>query len=224
MLSSGSEKDRICSGYTDADFIVGGEMEGCALYQFANIENVPGVVLKGICDWGAAKNGIYKIDSEELKHSKEEEDLKCGLQAYAMSKAVEKCAILLRDAELFAEPKHADIKTLLNEQKRSRIIIGSTAAILFIPFLYRYLDLRKKQFSGRLLYQAIAIECYAMAIIALILVGFLLFNSLRWRKIRDSLYNPDREIVEKHRNSVIGYRDLGNGYVEEITEKSNRLE
>lgn len=50
-------------------------MEGSARYQFANSENVPGVVIKGICDWGVSKNDIYPEDP------KKEERFKDSLQA-----------------------------------------------------------------------------------------------------------------------------------------------
>ena len=74
-MSSVAEKDRICAGYTKSDYIIGGEMEGSALYQFANSENVPGVVIRGICDWGVSKNDIYPEDP------KKEERFKDSLQA-----------------------------------------------------------------------------------------------------------------------------------------------
>ena len=131
VLSSFNEKDKICLGYTKADYIIGGEMEGHALFQFANTDGIPGVVIKGICDWGVAKNDIFPNNPTR------EERFKDSLQAFAMAAAVEKSIPLFSDPKLFSEPKNANVKHLLKEQRVYRWCIGITALILFAMGLYK---------------------------------------------------------------------------------------
>lgn len=109
VMSSCEEKDRVCLGYTKADFIIGGEMEGNAVFQYAKKIGIPGVVIKGICDWGIVKNGIYEGDA------KREERFKDSLQAFAMIQAVEKCGSLFNDKELFSSSKNIASKKLKNK-------------------------------------------------------------------------------------------------------------
>ncbi len=106
VMSSCEEKDRICLAYTKADFVIGGEMEGNAVFQNAKKIGIPGVVIKGICDWGIVKNGIYENDADR------EENLKNSLQAFAMIQAVEKCESLFNDKELFSSSKDIANKKL----------------------------------------------------------------------------------------------------------------
>lgn len=100
VMSSFKEKDQVCAGYTNADFVVGGEMEGNALFQIAQINDIPGVIIKGICDWGIAKNDLFPCDPDK------EERFKKSLQAYAMVCAIESCEPLFHDKKVFATPKN----------------------------------------------------------------------------------------------------------------------
>lgn len=125
VLSSFEEKDRICCAYSETDYLVGGEMEGSALFAEANFKRIPGVVIKGICDWGAIKN--EKDDNEGYKAPKIEDDredengicilsdaeFKHGMQAYAMSMAIEKCNRLFSNKYLFDNPKNINLQKLL---------------------------------------------------------------------------------------------------------------
>lgn len=113
VMSSFVEKDRVCTAYSKDDYIVGGEMEGSALFQISNINNIPCAVIKGICDWGVAKNNIFgnKVDEEKFKNS---------LQAYAMKNVIEKCELLFRDSTIFSTSK-----TRIDEiEKKNRHLIG----------------------------------------------------------------------------------------------------
>lgn len=74
-------------------------MEGNAMFRLCDSYDIPCAVIKGICDWGAAKNAVYPGDPEKEDH------LKTCAQAYAMTQAVEKCDILLQDGTLFSHPK-----------------------------------------------------------------------------------------------------------------------
>lgn len=135
VVSSATEKDRVCTAYSGSDCIIGGEMEGSGLFQVSYFTGIPCVVIKGICDWGVAKNDIYPTDSDK------ENKLKDSLQAYAMMQVIEKCEPLFSDKTLFATSKN---KVFEREKKKNKLLsIASivtlicmlTALILFlIPF------------------------------------------------------------------------------------------
>ena len=134
VMSSCEEKDRICAGYTEEDFIIGGEMEGNAVFQCTKRMGIPGVVIKGICDFGIIKNGLSEggPDAEEV--------IKESLQAFAMMQAVDKCNPLVNDIVLFSSPKQSDNKKLLNKYHACIIlfIISQFIIMLFeigLPFL-----------------------------------------------------------------------------------------
>lgn len=116
VMSSFEEKDKICLGYTKSDFVIGGEMEGNAVFQTSKRIGIPGVVMKGICDWGVAKNDIYPEDPEK------EEQFKESLQAFAMKKAVESCFLLMRDKALFSRPKNENVDVLQKQNKIAKVI------------------------------------------------------------------------------------------------------
>ena len=126
VLSSMEEKSRICRAYSKNDFVIGGEMEGSALFQVCGGFGIPCAVIKGICDWGAEKNSIYPDEPEKEAH------LKTCAQAYAMTQVTEKCSILLNDGTLFSHSKtRADDK----ERKHCEILtslIIITDLLLFI--------------------------------------------------------------------------------------------
>lgn len=129
VMSSFEEKDIICAAYTPNDFVVGGEMEGSALFQVAPSCGIPCAIIKGICDWGVAKNEICDNEPESEEKNKDssesgeknkdnsdseeenkdssvsEERFKDSLQAFAMGKAVSKCDILFNDKSLFGSSK-----------------------------------------------------------------------------------------------------------------------
>ena len=179
MLTGGSvescveDKDKICLGYTDYDFVIGGEMEGNALYQigpFVETDSIPCAVIKGICDWGVAKNDLFieseddskvkakdEIESEEennkaiIKKNYDEflkeydpedvtdalEDMfKTSLQAYAMSKVIEKCTLLFScELPLFESQKPDDVFHLKNSR---RGLVIALAFSLFISIIVEY--------------------------------------------------------------------------------------
>lgn len=109
VMSSFEEKDRVCLGYTKDDYIIGGEMEGNAVFQYSKKLGIPGVVIKGICDWGVLKNGIYPENPDK------EKKLKHSLQSFAMEQVVEKCKPLFNDKELFSSSKNIAVNKLKNK-------------------------------------------------------------------------------------------------------------
>lgn len=111
VMSSFDEKDKVCNAYTKNDFVVGGEMEGSALFQVSNNCDIPCAVIKGICDWGIAKNDIFPGDPIR------EETFKDSLQAFAMINVVEKCFPLLNDKTIFSTSK---TKSIDEEKKKNK--------------------------------------------------------------------------------------------------------
>lgn len=121
VMSSSTEKDKVCTAYSDNDFVIGGEMEGSGLFQTSCFTDIPCAVIKGICDWGIVKNDIFGEETLE-NGSLKEEWFKDSLQAYAMSKVVEKCEPLFRDKTLFNATKNRDAE---REKKKSKILFTS---------------------------------------------------------------------------------------------------
>ncbi len=169
VMSSSTEKDKICTAYSENDFVIGGEMEGSGLFQTSYFTDIPCAVIKGICDWGVAKNDIFgeeKIDDETLK----EEWFKDSLQAYAMSKVVEKCEPLFRDKTLFNATKNRDAE---REKRKNKImLISNLIAIMCmlsvsISFLFHY----NHGYANPLIYIApllvVSITCIVLTLIAI---------------------------------------------------------
>lgn len=139
VMSSVDEKDKICLAYSENEFIIGGEMEGNALFQISNSTDIPCVIIKGICDWGVAKNNLYD-------NSKKEEHTKISLQAYAMLNVLEKCRILFCDASLFDIPKYNEIKKLNTSIKKNILnyvlLIITIVSNIFIDIGYHDLIIK----------------------------------------------------------------------------------
>lgn len=126
VMSSFEEKDRVCVAYSKGDYVVGGEMEGSALFQISQSRGIPCAVIKGICDWGVAKNDIFPDAPEQ------EEVFKDSLQAYAMSQVVKKCYPLFRDGTIFSSSK---MKQLEVEKRRNKCLLWNNLfwnTVLFI--------------------------------------------------------------------------------------------
>lgn len=141
VLSSDENKARICRAYSKQDFVVGGEMEGSALFQLCAGYGIPCAVIKGICDWGSRKNGIYRDDSVTVKRDehrtseahKKEAHLKTCAQAFAMTQVFEKCNVLFRDPTLFSHPKTRAVDT---ERKISDWLVRLSAFTCILMLVY----------------------------------------------------------------------------------------
>ena len=202
VLSSFAEKDKICLGYTKADYIVGGEMEGTALFQNASTDGIPGVVIKGICDWGVAKNDIFPNDP--IKGEK----YKDSLQALAMACTVDESQKLFNDPELFSEPKNANVTFLRKEQKVYRWCIGLTGALLFIMGIYEIARDWISFNSDWALRNALS-RPFVLILISVILIYVLAFNSYHWKRIKNKNYNTNTEL-----KNAEPYFDLEKRYTE----------
>ena len=123
-------------------------MEGSALFQLSASYDIPCAVIKGICDWGSCKNGIYSDNSKAEKEDKslpskekleKEAHLKKCAQAFAMSQVYEKCDVLFQDPTLFSHPKSRAVDA---ERKTSktlmRICLVVNLLILLILLLSYY--------------------------------------------------------------------------------------
>lgn len=93
VLSDIAERNKLISEVSQKDSdCIGGEMEGNGVYFACKNENIPCVVIKGICDWGAEKNGWEKVleklseNNADIKiHSNN--TMKDCVQAFAMLNA-----------------------------------------------------------------------------------------------------------------------------------------
>lgn len=138
VMSSFEEKDIICAAYTPNDFVVGGEMEGSALFQVAPSCGIPCAIIKGICDWGVAKNDIYDNEPESKEKNKDssvsEERFKDSLQAFAMGNAVSKCDILFNDKSLFGSSKMKAVE--IEKARKNRLYsINIISHFLILAFV-----------------------------------------------------------------------------------------
>lgn len=132
---------RICRAYSKQDFVIGGEMEGSALFQLCAGYDIPCAVIKGICDWASCKNGIYSDDSDTVKEdkhhtseaNKKEAHLKTCAQAFAMIQVFEKCDVLFRDSTLFSHPKTRAVDT---ERKISDWLVRLSAFTCILMLIY----------------------------------------------------------------------------------------
>ena len=170
-MSSFEEKDRVCVAYSKSDYVVGGEMEGSALFQISYSSGIPCAVIKGICDWGVAKNDIFPNEPER------EDEFKDSLQAYAMSQVVEKCYPLFRDGTIFSSSK---MKNLEFEKRKSKYLWLNNLcwnAVLLMLGLVEYFDRVHLSYTEMLLIVVIPLMS--------ILYSMFIFLTHKWAKRRN---------------------------------------
>ena len=182
VMSSCEEKDRVCLGYTKADFIIGGEMEGNAVFQYTKRVGIPSVVIKGICDWGIVKNGIFEGDSNK------EENLKDSLQAFAMIQTVEKCKPLFNDKELFSSPRNIDISKLKIKYHTCLYLLIASQFLMILNGIYKLILVSEFRYSlfdqiGILLDQSIIWLIIPFFIFLIVAMTFIikLKHKLTWK-------------------------------------------
>lgn len=96
VLSDTAEKLKLLEAAADRDYsnIVGGEMEATGIYYACQVykgRNIPFIVIKGICDWGAEKNGWEKVVGSQTKEYR----IKDCVQAYACNNAYDTMSFIL---------------------------------------------------------------------------------------------------------------------------------
>ncbi len=74
--------------------IIGGEMEAYGMFSECHNKGIPCVTIKGICDWGVGKN-VLSNDPQI------NDEIKDGLQAYAMNNVLIDCDLLFIEENLF---------------------------------------------------------------------------------------------------------------------------
>ena len=189
VMSSFSEKDKTCLGYTRTDFIVGGEMEGDALFQYTKNDGIPGVVIKGICDWGVAKNDIFP------DNPKDEEKFKDSLQAFAMAEAVEKCDPLFNDKEIFAAPKNINAIELRKNYRFAKVSLILSQIIILLRGVFLLLhNFLHEEFIHISTIQEIFDSPFIWICFPILILCAMLFNSEHWKKRKHSKYYIDKEL------------------------------
>lgn len=199
VLSSSTEKDRICTAYSENDFVVGGEMEGSGLFQTSYFTGIPCAVIKGICDWGVAKNDIFGDETLDNGKSKEEW-FKDSLQAYAMIEVIKKCEPLFRDKTLFSSSKN---KAEVRERQKNRLLflcnVISIICMLFvgitIPVIYN-LDFYDLNYEKLLFLSSLL---FLVSVIDIILMLVILFKKSKW-KIENHI---EEKIIEKELKELL---------------------
>lgn len=96
VLSDTAEKLKLMEAAADRDYsnIVGGEMEATGIYYACQVykdRNIPFIVIKGICDWGAEKNGWEKVVGSQAREYR----IKDCVQAYACNNAYDTMSFIL---------------------------------------------------------------------------------------------------------------------------------
>lgn len=217
VLSSYSEKKKICLGYTTSDYIIGGEMEGNSLFQFTNTDGIPSVVIKGICDWGVIKNDLLSeeylksFSDEQPEIMRSEENFKTALQAYAMNCVCEKVKILLRDSQLFAVPKQYTEHVYKARHKKDITLIWYLLLHVYgyvvIWSIVNIFSNYSSSLQENLKNQSFVIELVATLMLLFVVCFATVFVVKRNIKLYD---RKDKALKEKRK-----YIDLGNGYSEE---------
>lgn len=189
VMSSSTEKDRICTAYFINDFIVGGEMEGSGLFQSSFFTDIPCAVIKGICDWGVAKNDIFDEKTFAENGELKEEWFKKSLQAYAMLNVLEKCEPLFRDKTLFSSSK---IKAIEREKRKNKFLLTSNLiSIICMLLVGIFLLIRFNYSFEKLLIFCLPLFVVSAINIVLILISF--FKKKKW-KIENYIEN---KIIDK---------------------------
>lgn len=96
VLSDTAEKLKLLEAAVGRDYsnIVGGEMEATGIYYACQVykdRSIPFTVIKGICDWGAEKNGWEKVVGSQAKEYR----IKDCVQAYACNNAFDTMSFVL---------------------------------------------------------------------------------------------------------------------------------
>ena len=95
-------------------------MEGCGIYLACERENIPCVVIKGICDWAVLKNGWHYVLNDNSKHAElvENDIIKDRIQAMAMDHAFQALKYLLLYNRRIIETKDDELHYFLGNIPR----------------------------------------------------------------------------------------------------------
>ncbi len=102
VLSDADERNQLVEAAARiGQKIVGGEMEASGIYyacQKIKGRHIPFLIIKGICDWGAEKNGWKKVVKDFQKDNNRDVDkIKESVQAYACNNAFDAMCEIFSD-------------------------------------------------------------------------------------------------------------------------------
>ena len=176
--------------------IIGGEMEGTGVYSECRKPDIPCIVIKGICDWGAEKNSWstaihivnQKWHEEGILQSSEHptnDFIKDCVQAYAMDHATEALFRLFRFDSSFLDayspaPKRsvqsvykwrqklASVKHffILRKEKLFRIASIYIPMLLLFTVLNIYINSKSILIVGEMRWLIYGIEIFAYVLLA----------------------------------------------------------
>lgn len=166
--------------------IIGGEMEGTGIYFECKKPDIPCIVIKGICDWGAKKNAWdevikrmeesgWKASNEKLKNITNDSIKDC-VQAYAMDNATEALLRLLRFDSAFLNnySKHLKssklegtkiqkifeyVKLNFNTKKKNIIQLAGIYLLLLAFFVICNFSMQNSKASEGLMRLMYTVEC-----------------------------------------------------------------
>lgn len=178
--------------------VIGGEMEGIGVYSECRKPDIPCIVIKGICDWGAEKNSWSTvIDFVNQKHHEENalqssenitnDLMKDCVQAYAMDNATEALFRLLRFDVSFLDAytpssrrgdqsaykfrkKLVQAKHFFVLQKETLLWITNIYILIFplLTILNIYMNSKNTVIKGELQWLVYGMEIFVLVLIAAI--------------------------------------------------------
>ena len=151
VLSDVEERDMLAGEVKSKGYdVIGGEMEGNGVYYECRKEDIPCVVIKGICDWGALKNGwdyVWKYlektteKQESIDYEKDSDTIKDCIQALATTNAFHALKYLLsfdKNVILIEKSELVPIKgtVMRNSLRRARhVLLGEDCSVLVFGFV-----------------------------------------------------------------------------------------
>lgn len=176
--------------------IIGGEMEGTGVYFECRKPDIPCIVIKGICDWGAEKNSWSRVIN--IVNQKQHEENSCRsseyptndlikdcVQAYAIDHATEALFRLLRFDSSFLDAyspalkrsvqsvykwrqKFSQVKQFLGLRKEKLFRIASIYIPLLLLFIILniYINSKNIEIRGELRQMVYGIEVLIFVLLA----------------------------------------------------------
>lgn len=179
--------------------IIGGEMEAYGMFGECQNKGIPCVTIKGICDWGVGKN-ILSEDSEI------NDEMKDGLQAYAMENVIINCDLLFEEGNFFSGsiertvPVDSKLRKYIDENKVIKLFEKYKQILYFTVFSF-FIIFSSYQLADDIHFNTYAIILLVVFILlALCFAGsvFLLMNYKEiLRKLVDEINDLKRENENK---------------------------
>lgn len=121
VLSDAAERGRLVEAAANlGDTIVGGEMEASGIYyacQKRKDRHIPFMIIKGICDWGAVKNGWAEVVGNDYPDY-DGDTIKDCVQAFACDNAFNTLYFILKQLNYYQPSKAIKTETANPEEMR----------------------------------------------------------------------------------------------------------